>query len=167
MSKTPPDLTPAEFDLMKVLWQLERGTVAEVRAEQAHRSGSDLAYTTVMTLLGRLAAKGAVTVDRARQPFVYRPAIRRDSIVRERLKQFIDSVFDGKAESLVLHLVEDESLGRDELRRIQRRLGSDETEQGADQAEAEKPAAEKPAPEKPAPEKPADASRPSRRDRTR
>jgi BlaI family transcriptional regulator, penicillinase repressor len=140
MSQTPPDLTGAEFDIMKILWQLERGTVADVRAEHARLSGSDLAYTTVMTLLGRLAGKGAVTVDRVRQPFVYRPAFRRDSIVRERLKQFIDSVFDGKAESLVLHLVEDESLGPDELRRIQRRLASDEPDRGDAEAEAEKPA---------------------------
>ncbi|HLU64655.1 MAG TPA: BlaI/MecI/CopY family transcriptional regulator [Kofleriaceae bacterium] len=126
MSKTPPDLTPAEFDLMKILWSLRRGTVAEVRAEHARQLGRDLAYTTVMTLLGRLAAKGAVKVDRDRQPFVYRPAFRRESVVGERLKQFVDSVFDGRADSLVLHLVEDESLSVDELRRIQRQLKADE-----------------------------------------
>jgi predicted transcriptional regulator len=136
MGKTPPDLTAAEFDVMKVLWRLERATVADVRAEHARRFGSDLAYTTVMTLLGRLAAKAAVKVDRGRQPFVYRPAFRRDSVVSERLKQFIDSVFDGEAESLVLHLVEDESLGPDELRRIQRRLGSDEEDAAPARAEA-------------------------------
>jgi predicted transcriptional regulator len=123
MSKTPPDLTDAEFDIMKVLWRLERATVADVRAEHARTFDSDLAYTTVMTLLGRLATKAAVKVDRGRQPFVYRPAFRRDSVVSERLKQFIDTVFDGEAESLVLHLVEGEALGPDELRRIQRALG--------------------------------------------
>jgi predicted transcriptional regulator len=132
MGKTPPDLTAAEFDIMKVLWRLERGTVADVRAEHTRLLESDLAYTTVMTLLGRLAAKGAVKVDRARQPFVYRPAFRRDSVVRERLKQFIDSVFDGEAESLVLRLVEDESLSRDELRRIQKRLAGDEPQRDED-----------------------------------
>ena len=125
--KTTPDLTPAEFDVMKVLWELRRGTVAEVRTEHTRQFASDLAYTTVMTLLGRLAAKGAVKVDRSRQPFVYRPALRRESIVRERLREFVDSCFDGRAESLVLHLVEDETLGPDELRRIQRKLrGEDE-----------------------------------------
>ena len=75
MGKTPPDLTAAEFDIMKVLWQLERGTVADVRAEHARLFGSDLAYTTVMTLLGRLAGKGAAKVDRARQPFVVKVAL--------------------------------------------------------------------------------------------
>jgi len=120
--KTLPDLTPAEFAVMKVLWQLKRGTVAEVRAEHTRQFASDLAYTTVMTLLGRLAAKGAVKVDRARQPFVYKPALKRESIVRERLRDFLDSCFDGQAESLVLHLVEDETLSLDELRRIQKKL---------------------------------------------
>lgn len=141
MSKSPPDLTAAEFEMMKVLWRLERGTVADVRGEHRRLHDSDLAYTTVMTLLGRLAAKGAVKVDRARQPFVYRPAFRRDSVVRERLKQFIDSVFDGRAESLVLHLVEDEALGVEELRRIQRRVGAEPAEQQEvqDQREGDDP----------------------------
>lgn len=130
MSKTPPDLTSAEFDIMKVLWRLERATVADVRAEHARMFDSDLAYTTVMTLLGRLAAKAAVKVDRGRQPFVYRPAFRRDSVVSERVKQFIDTVFDGEAESLVLHLVEGEALGPDELRRIQRALGDGDAARG-------------------------------------
>jgi len=120
--KTLPDLTPAEFDVMKVLWHLRRGTVAEVRAEHTRQFSSDLAYTTVMTLLGRLATKGAVKVDRARQPFVYKPALKRESIVRERLRDFLDSCFDGQAESLVLHLVEDDTLSLDELRRIQKKL---------------------------------------------
>lgn len=124
--KTLPDLTPAEFDVMKVLWHLRRGTVAEVRADHARQFASDLAYTTVMTLLGRLAAKGAVKVDRSRQPFVYRPALKRESIVRERLRDFLDSCFDGEAESLVLHLVEDETLSLEELRRIQKKLRGDD-----------------------------------------
>ena len=124
--KTLPDLTPAEFAVMKVLWQLRRGTVAEVRAEHGRQFASDLAYTTVMTLLGRLAAKGAVKVDKARQPFVYKPALKRESIVRERLRDFLDSCFDGQAESLVLHLVEDETLSLDELRSIQKKLRGDD-----------------------------------------
>ncbi len=124
MSKRPPEMTPAEFNLMKALWRIKRGTVADVRAEQTRVDGSELAYTTVMTLLNRLAAKGAVLVDRARQPFVYRPAFRRESVLRERLRAFVDTVFDGQAGSLVVHLVEDESLSIDELRRIEKRIAA-------------------------------------------
>jgi len=125
MSKRSPEMTPAEFNLMKVLWRIRRGTVADVRAELARSDGGEQAYTTIMTLLNRLAAKGAVQVDRTRQPFVYRPAFRRESVLRDRLRAFVDTVFDGQAGSLVLHLVEDESLSLDDLRSIERRIADD------------------------------------------
>src|SRR6478672_6796878 len=120
-----PDLTPAELRVMKALWELTKGSVAEVRAALEAR-GNELAYTTVMTLLGRLAGKGAVTVDKTREPFVYRPAHRRESVLRERLREFVRDVFDGQADSLVLRLVEDESLTREELREIERKIADAE-----------------------------------------
>lgn len=124
MSRSP-DLTTAELRVMKALWTVESGTVAEVRTELAKR-GQELAYTTVMTLLGRLAAKGAVAVDKEREPFVYRPAHRKESVLRDRLREFVREVFDGQAESLVLNLVEDESLSRAELRAIERKIAEAE-----------------------------------------
>lgn len=115
------DLTPAEFNVLKALWQLGKGSVAEVRAELAAR-GSDLAYTTVMTLLGRLAQKGAVAVDRTREPFVYKAAQRRESVLRDRLRDFVREVFDGEADALVMRLVEDETLSLSELKTIEKRV---------------------------------------------
>jgi len=111
---------------MKALWQLGHGSVAEVRAELGTR-GQDLAYTTVMTLLGRLAGKHAVIVDKTREPFLYRAAHRRESMLRDRLRDFVRDVFDGQADSLVLRLVEDESLSRAELREIERKIAAAET----------------------------------------
>ena len=110
---------------MKALWEVGTGTVAEVRTALGKR-GQELAYTTVMTLLGRLAAKRAVVVDKTREPFVYRTAHRRESVLRDRLREFVREVFDGQAESLVLNLVEDESLSRSELRAIERRIAEAE-----------------------------------------
>jgi BlaI family transcriptional regulator, penicillinase repressor len=114
-----PHLTAAEFEILKVLWRLDLATVAEVRAAQTQR-GAAPAYTTVMTLLGRLATKGAVLVDRSREPFVYRAAHRRESVIGSRVRAFLQDVFDGKADSLVLHLVEDAALSVEELRSIER-----------------------------------------------
>jgi BlaI family penicillinase repressor len=120
-----PEMTPAELRVMKALWKLGKGSVAEVRAELQAR-GNELAYTTVMTLLGRLAAKSALIVDKTREPFVYKPAYRRESVLRERLREFVRDVFDGQADSLVLRLVEDESLTREELREIERKIADAE-----------------------------------------
>ncbi len=123
-----PDLTPAELRVMKTLWQLGSASVADVRAELATK-GHEVAYTTVMTLLGRLATKRAVDVDRTREPFVYRAAYRRESVLGERLREFVRDVFDGNADSLVLSLVEDASLTREELRAIERRIADAEAQE--------------------------------------
>ena len=117
-------MTGAEFELMKILWRLEQATVAEVRAE----AGNDPAYTTVMTLLGRLEKKGAVAVDKSRQPYIYKPLVRRESVIRRRLDAFIERVFDGRAESLVLQLIEDKSLSLEELRELESKLAEGDEE---------------------------------------
>lgn len=119
------DLTLAELRVLKALWEVERGSVADVRAELARR-GQDLAYTTVMTLLGRLAAKKAVLVDREHKPFTYRGAQRRESVLRERLRELVREVFDGRADALVLDLVADETLSHEELKAIERRIAEAE-----------------------------------------
>jgi BlaI family penicillinase repressor len=126
-----PEMTPAELRVMKAMWELGKGSVSEVRAELQSR-GNELAYTTVMTLLGRLEKKSAVVVDKTREPFLYKPAFRRENVLAERLREFVRDVFDGQADSLVLRLVEDESLTREELQKIERKI-----------AEAEKSAAKK------------------------
>jgi predicted transcriptional regulator len=118
-------MTPAELRVMKALWELGKGSVSDVRAELQSR-GNELAYTTVMTLLGRLAAKNAVVVDKTREPFLYKPAFRRESVLAERLREFVRDVFDGQADSLVLRLVEDESLTREELQKIERKIAEAE-----------------------------------------
>ena len=127
MSRTPPEMSPAEFAVMKALWRLGRGTVAEIRAEYSAAVGES-AYTTVMTLLGRLADKGAVRVDKRRQPYTYRPAFRRESVLRKRLRDFVDVVFDGSADSLVMQLLETDRLSVEELREIERQLSDEDDE---------------------------------------
>ncbi|MBK9072972.1 MAG: BlaI/MecI/CopY family transcriptional regulator [Myxococcales bacterium] len=73
---TPPSLTAAELSALKALWALGPSTVAEVR----RYLGDVSAYTTVMTLLSRLAQKNAVVVDRAREPFLYTANVSRDQV---------------------------------------------------------------------------------------
>lgn len=122
MPRRNPHITEAELKILKVLWRLgEPATVRDVRDALA-REGDELAYTTVMTLMNQLAAKGALAVDRARQPFVYKPAMRREQVLGERLRQFLNTVFDGQAGELVLRLVEESELSAEELKRIESRI---------------------------------------------
>lgn len=132
MKRPIPHITAAELRVLKALWGLGSATVRDVKDALAE-AGDSSAYTTLMTLMNQLAQKGALDVDRERQPFVYRPAIRREQVLGQRLRQFVDQVFDGQAGELVMRLVEDEELSTDDLRRIERLIDDRDEPQKPDQ----------------------------------
>src|SRR4051812_29643083 len=128
MTAKRTEATKAEFNVLKALWRLKQGTVAEVKTACAALSGSEPAYTTVMTLLGRLESKQLVKVDKTRQPFIYKPRQKEVSVVRSRVRDFIETVFEGDASELVLQLVRDEALSAEDLRRIEAKIAAHEDE---------------------------------------
>lgn len=138
MGKTTPDITPAELRIMKILWRIESGTVGEVKELLTEETGEVPAYTTVMTMMKQLAAKGALDADRARQPFVYRPAVRREQVLSHRLRQFLHTVYDGQAGELVARLVEEAELTPEDLRRIEAKIEKKEREERTPKAKRSK-----------------------------
>jgi len=95
----PRDIPPPlEMLCLKALWSLGEGKVTEVREVLA--GSKPLAYTTVMTILGRLAKKNVVTRRKVGRAFVYAPGISRDAIRRLALKEFVDCFFDGSEQRL-------------------------------------------------------------------
>jgi predicted transcriptional regulator len=130
MPQSTPHITAAELRVLKVLWQLGSGTVRQVLDALPPEGGERPAYTTIMTIMKQLAEKGGLTVDRERQPFVYAPAVRRDQVLGSRLTQFLQTVFDGQAEDLALHLVEQTDLSPEDLQRIEKRIRQREQAEG-------------------------------------
>lgn len=133
-----PHITEAELRILKVLWELKSGTVRDVLNRLADADEVP-AYTTVMTLMNQLAAKGGLHVDRDRQPYLYRPAVRREHVLGQRLKQFLQTVFDGQAGELVLRLVEDRELTAEELKRIEEKIEAREREERAGDGKGGRP----------------------------
>ena len=131
MGGDSPHITAAELRIMKVLWQSGGGTVRQVLDLLPSDGGEAPAYTTVMTLMKQLAEKGALQVDRERQPFVYTPAVTRRQVLGHRLTQFLNGVFDGQVEDLVLHLAEEADLSAEDLRRIEAKIAAREREEKA------------------------------------
>jgi len=126
MSESGLHITAAELRVMNVLWRLDAGAVRDVQTALAEEGAEPLAYTTVMTLMNQLAAKGVLAVDRSRQPFIYRPAVAREKIQRQRLMQLLTTLFDGQAGELVMRLVEESSLSPADFRRIEQKIADRE-----------------------------------------
>jgi BlaI family penicillinase repressor len=116
-----PGLSDSEREVLKVLWDRGPGTVREIREVLADR-GRRWAYTTVATLLQRLAAKQYVASDPSTVPHVYRAAVSRDELLERRLQDAADELCEGRAAPLVLALVQGGRFSTEELTRLRRML---------------------------------------------
>jgi BlaI family penicillinase repressor len=114
MSANRPPLSEAELRVMKVLWQHGPGTVRELSA-LANRRGRRWAYTTVLTLLQRLQAKGYVASDTSSTAHVYRPAATREELIQSQLKTVADQLCGGAPAPLLLSLVQTQLFSVDEI----------------------------------------------------
>jgi BlaI family transcriptional regulator, penicillinase repressor len=93
---------PLELLCLNALWSRGQGSVKEVRELVA--PSRPLAYTTVMTVLDRLARRGIVTRRKAGRAFVYAPAVSRDAMRRLALQEFLDSYFESSPHQLLQFL---------------------------------------------------------------
>jgi predicted transcriptional regulator len=99
----PERLLPAlELEVMKVLWQLGTATVGQVQLELRPRRL--FAYTTIMTVLDRLAKKGAVSRMKQGRGYLYTPVLSRDAALRLAVERVMRDFFDGSPELMVAHL---------------------------------------------------------------
>ena len=121
-----------ELDVMGVIWELGSGTVAEVR----ERLPADLAYTTVLTILRNLEAKGFLHHEAEGKAHRYFPSVARRTARRTALTRMIDKLFHGSPEQLIAQLVEDRALTAEDLQRIRRRIGAHERESAAEHRSA-------------------------------
>jgi BlaI family transcriptional regulator, penicillinase repressor len=111
-------LTPQELELMKIVWQKGPVTVRDVYETLLERR--KIAYTTVMTMMRVLDRKGYVKKRRENRAFVYRPARPERQVLRSMVREFVDRVFNGSAQPLLVHLVEDRRLSPNELEELER-----------------------------------------------
>jgi predicted transcriptional regulator len=116
------NLTEAELRLMNVLWQKGRATVSNVAA--ALPAEIDLAYNTVLTTLRILEAKGYVRHTKAKdgRAFVYSPVVVRVEATRNAVRQLLGRFFGDSPGALVLNLLEEETLGDTEVKKIRELL---------------------------------------------
>jgi predicted transcriptional regulator len=113
-------LSESEWQIMNALWSHHPATAREV-SEQLPDEVS-WAYTTIKTMLSRLAAKGAVGETKRGNTSVYQPLVTRDSARRTALGRLLDSAFDGGVRPLLGFLAEERRLSAEEKRELLRML---------------------------------------------
>lgn len=111
-------LAEREAELMQVLWEHGPSTVTEVR----ERLKDTLAYTTVLTVLRKLETKGYLGHEEDGRAHRYFARVARDAAQSNALRDLARKLFQGSTELLLTHLVSDQRLTDEQIRRIRRLL---------------------------------------------
>ena len=103
---------------MKIVWERDTATVRDVYESLLERR--KVAYTTVMTMMKILEQKKYLKKTQTDRAFVYRPAQPKRQVIGDMVRDFVNRVFNGSAEPLLVHLVEEHNLSRADLEEIAR-----------------------------------------------
>lgn len=102
---------------MKVVWETSPCTVRDVY--EPLRKKRQIAYTTVMTMMNILVDKKYLKKKTVGRVFHYEPTRPKEKVVGAMVQDFVGRVFDGSAQPLLLHLVEDRGLSEADLKEIE------------------------------------------------
>ena len=119
--KAPDSLTPLELQIMQVLWREGPGNVQHVQKNLP--AGTDLAYTTVQTMLNVLQRKGRVRRRLNGRAFDYRAVVSEEKILGQAVHDLVERMFGGSSEELVMSLIKSREIDLERLAELSRQTG--------------------------------------------
>ena len=126
MSKRPR-MTPAEWEIMKVVWSLEGPVSVRDVLEQAFPNG-EKAYTTVQTVMNTLEKKDLLTRRKTGLVNFYRPTRSQEEVVKAEMSSLVSRMFGGSIPALANSLLSLEDLSPEEIERIKALIDEKERE---------------------------------------
>ena len=113
-------LTEAELRVMKVLWERGSGTVQQVLDSMEEKPA--LAYNSVLTTIRVLERKGYLKHIKDGRAHVYAPVVPQQEATRSEIRRLASRFFGNSHEDLVLNILEDRGVEREELVRLREML---------------------------------------------
>jgi len=117
--------TPAELEILDILWECKKATVREVFEELCKRKATT--YTTVLKTMQIMQEKGLVVRDEKERAHVYRPRESQRDTRNKLVGSLMEKAFRGSALSLVQHVLEAKPASREELEAIRKLIDEAET----------------------------------------
>ncbi len=112
------ELTEAEWEIMKVVWEKQpctAGTVQEMLVKSR-----DWAYSTVKTTMDRMAEKGFLTIERIRNLHLFQACISEVDAKRGEFRKMLKRAFDGALTPMMQFLIEHEGLSKKEALQLRK-----------------------------------------------
>ena len=124
--KSAVELTEAEWEIMRVVWEKEpcaAGTVQEALAKSRGR-----AYSTVKTTMDRMAEKGFLKIDKIRNLQLFRSCVSEVEAKRGEFRKMLKRAFDGALTPMMQFLLEHEGLSKEQASQLRKLVNKQKTE---------------------------------------
>ena len=118
-----PAMSPAETEILRLVWQAKRATVQEVCHQLP--ATRKIAYATVQTLLRRLEKKGYLTHDSEGKAHVFYPNVERERVIRWSVSDFLDRLFGGDPIPLMHYLARHGKVSSTDIEELKRLVEPD------------------------------------------
>lgn len=122
--------TPAELEILKILWERGTRTVRDVM-EELNADGRERAYTSVMSLMNVMTDKGLLTRTPVGRAFEYTAKAPRERTLGQLVGDLLGRAFEGSASALVTQLLDEANPTQKELEEIRKAIAQYQKEQGA------------------------------------
>ncbi len=121
-TKEKKKLTELELEVMKVVWDIGETTIGEVGLKLEANSKKKHAYTTIATMMKILEKKKFLKSKKVEKAHKYTPLVSMDIYEKTATDHFVDKVLGGKPGLLVMRLLDNENLNKEELKEIKKSL---------------------------------------------
>ena len=108
-----PQISEAEFEVMKVIWKYAPISTNEVTEKLTQTT--DWSPKTIQTKLKRLVTKKALTYEKQSRVFVYTPLVPETEYIRQESNSFLNKYYNGNIVSMLTSYLEDDKLSKTEL----------------------------------------------------
>ncbi|WP_066307178.1 BlaI/MecI/CopY family transcriptional regulator [Bacillus sp. FJAT-29814] len=126
--KEIPQISEAEFEVMKVIWTYEPISTPEIVEKLSKKS--DWKPNTIHTMLARLVKKSALHARKDGRMFIYTSLVEKHEYVEQKSKSFLKQFFGGTLNSMVLNLIENDQLSNEDITELKKILSMRDKKEG-------------------------------------
>ena len=116
--KSLPALSPAETEILRLVWESEPATVQEIC--DALDETRSITYATVQTLLRRLEGKGYLRHESEGKAHRFYAAVKQEEVIKRTVGDFVSRLFGGDPLPLMLHLADQSDLTIEDVNRLKK-----------------------------------------------
>lgn len=118
---TIPQISEAEIEVMKVLWELNEATSTQIVEKLDGKS--NWKPKTIHTLINRLVAKGAINASKIDgKSYIYSPNISEQEYKSHASKSFLQKLYNGSISLMMASFIKEEKLSKKEIEELKRLL---------------------------------------------